>query len=997
MLNKQLVALNLAGIDTKSDQKQLAPGKLQELENGIFSTTKSIRKRNGYDKHNYVTYTAATLTYNLIPTVLNAGKLAAKYNTELFLTDGKCGYSVSQSTNKAVYKGRVSSIKPSETKIIQDNISKSYPDTATTANGVQIIAYEQTGVYYSLVDSATKQVLDIKYTSSTCSRPRTTTIDNTAILVYADSSNNSLNFIRGTSSGIGTPVSLLTDLNATHPNYDITVSSGNLYVAYNSAAGGIKIIIVSPYGLVGNGVSKASESATNSISIHTDDETYIWVCYNNATNNKFFVMSNNLVTTVLAATTIAAAASVNNVTSTYIGNETSVLFYDVLGSSDGAGNYPNATTLYSTFKSTGTIVSTAQAFRRSVMLLSKAQNINFIPYVIVGHSSALQPSGYLMSIYNTSGANDGAIVSKCLSGLLGGIATKSLLPSLNYDGTSLSSAQLFKESIWTTAGTGGNTVQFSTAGITQVSFDMTVNNTAVQIGNNLILSNLPSLYDGKAVTEYGYHLYPEGVTATVATTGGSIGNGTAGSFAYQVIYEWYDAKGQVHRSSPSPILTKTSGATSTNAITLTIPTLRLTDKTNVNIVVYRTKQNGTTYFRVNLPSSPLANTIAADTVTYVDIIADADLTANEQLYTLGELENITCPSTTIMTTYKNRLLAVPSNDLSSFWFSKQVVPGFPPEFNDAFQQSIGTFAGDLTGMLQMDDKLILFTNYNIFLMYGDGPSASGANNDFSTPQMISTDVGCVDQASIVLTQDGIMFKSHKGIYVLGRNLQPSYIGKDVEAYNSNTVTSAILDSTQNMVLFYLDSGIALVYHYLYGQWGTFTNHSANSACIFNDKKAFIKSDGSVWLENSSVFKDGPLYVALKIKTGWLNFATLSGYQRVYKTMLLGDFKGNHRLNIDVAYDYDSSVTQNLQIQTDNLNLTTWGSDSVYGNSSPYGGGTNLYQYRINIQRQKCQAIQFSFYDLISNTPSEAWDISSLTFEVGGKTGFNKLGKANSIG
>ena len=31
MLNKQLVALNLAGIDTKSDQKQLAPGKLQEL------------------------------------------------------------------------------------------------------------------------------------------------------------------------------------------------------------------------------------------------------------------------------------------------------------------------------------------------------------------------------------------------------------------------------------------------------------------------------------------------------------------------------------------------------------------------------------------------------------------------------------------------------------------------------------------------------------------------------------------------------------------------------------------------------------------------------------------------------------------------------------------------------------------------------------------------------------------------------------------------------
>jgi len=50
------------------------------------------------------------------------------------------------------------------------------------------------------------------------------------------------------------------------------------------------------------------------------------------------------------------------------------------------------------------------------------------------------------------------------------------------------------------------------------------------------------------------------------------------------------------------------------------------------------------------------------------------------------------------------------------------------------------------------------------------------------PSLIPTDTGTINPRSIVLTPMGIMYQSEKGIYLLDRSLQVSYIGADVEAY-----------------------------------------------------------------------------------------------------------------------------------------------------------------------------------------------------------------------
>ena len=48
-LQKQTAAVTLSqGMDTKTDPKQVIAGKLLILENGVFTSPKRIRKRNGY-------------------------------------------------------------------------------------------------------------------------------------------------------------------------------------------------------------------------------------------------------------------------------------------------------------------------------------------------------------------------------------------------------------------------------------------------------------------------------------------------------------------------------------------------------------------------------------------------------------------------------------------------------------------------------------------------------------------------------------------------------------------------------------------------------------------------------------------------------------------------------------------------------------------------------------------------------------------------------------
>lgn len=56
-------------------------------------------------------------------------------------------------------------------------------------------------------------------------------------------------------------------------------------------------------------------------------------------------------------------------------------------------------------------------------------------------------------------------------------------------------------------------------------------------------------------------------------------------------------------------------------------------------------------------------------------------------------------------------------------------------------------------------------------MQGNGPDATGANSDYGDPTLITSDVGCINDNSVVIMPQGLMFQSAKGIYLLDQSLK----------------------------------------------------------------------------------------------------------------------------------------------------------------------------------------------------------------------------------
>ena len=86
--------------------------------------------------------------------------------------------------------------------------------------------------------------------------------------------------------------------------------------------------------------------------------------------------------------------------------------------------------------------------------------------------------------------------------------------------------------------------------------------------------------------------------------------------------------------------------------TIEVPTLRITDKDNVDIELYRTEESGTVFYKV----ASVVNDKTVNNLSIVDnSVSNTDLISQEVLYTTGgELENIAAPPSSIIESFKSR-------------------------------------------------------------------------------------------------------------------------------------------------------------------------------------------------------------------------------------------------------------------------------------------------------------------------------------------------------
>ena len=977
-LQKQKFSISfVGGEDSKTDDKQVIPGKLLSLENGILTKIGKVIKRNGY---------------GVLGNQLSSGSAICTYNGEIVAFDGNESFSYSKNTDSWVDRGALSAIKLTSSPVIRNTFQQTNADSTIHPDGLQVFTWTDSrgGCRYSCVDTLTGQITvsDILI-SANASNAKPVALGSFILILYYDTVTTTLRCL---------PVPILTPsapypvfdvsvtMNVTHPNYDVTIVGERAMVAYNSSFGGgsIGMIYVNSFLAMSTVFHIAAENANTAITVFGDTVNQnVWVAYYNGTSVKYFVRSYSLVTVVLAPHIVEIVANIKNLTGVS-SSHSGVVYY-----TQTAGATYNNLVRSASITDSGT-VGTPAVFIRSVSICGKAFYYNSVPYFSAVFDTSLQPTIFVIN-------SSAVVVAKISFQLAGGTTVNNMVAnSTTIDGINFLLAYTKKDLL---DSINGNV--YTQTGVESTFLEFTSDNSfqEAQLGSNLhTTGGILQMYDGISFVEHNFNYYPENITNVATTGSGAI---TAGTRQYVVTYEWQDNQGQTHRSTTSvPVSVTNTTASSHN--TLTIPTLRLTQKkgtrNSVQIVVYRTVDVGTVFYQVSSITSPTYNDTTVDTVTFADSLADSAIIGNNLLYTTGGVvDNAQSEATNIITTFKNRVFYVPSDDQFSYNYSKQAVPTTPVEFYDQQAVQLDHRGGKITALAPLDDKIIFFKESALFYMTGDGPDATGSQNDFSEPQLITTDGGCVDASSVVSMPLGLMYKSAKGIYLLNRGLNIEYIGKDVEKYNSDTILSATLVSNKNQVRFGLNTGVVIVYDYLVGQWYTFTNHTLFADSVdWDDTYVYIRSDGLVYQENDS-FSDNGNYIKMLIKTGWFSLAGMQGFQRLYKALIIGNYVSKHKLQISAAYDFSDVATETVVIDAYALlNNPLYGDDVVYGDSTPYGGDFPLYQFRYMLPRQKCESIQLTIEDTQTDQIGEGYQLSALGFELGIKEGLNKLGPNRSF-
>lgn len=455
-----------------------------------------------------------------------------------------------------------------------------------------------------------------------------------------------------------------------------------------------------------------------------------------------------------------------------------------------------------------------------------------------------------------------------------------------------------------------------------------------------ITGGVPQLYDGSGVVENGFLWYPQLDTTQTAitSTGGQLAQGV---YQWTVCYEWTDARGQWHRSAPSPPITFTT-ANTTSYLSLAVPILALTNRwknttgvsrhQNVYAVVYRTVAGGTTFYRSTAINIPLGNLVgpntaglasAYGTITITDAksgdgsaAADTDLQNNAVLYTTGGVLPGFCPpSSRFCVQHKNRVWLAGTDDGRTLWYSKQLTESIAPEFNDA-QTIIIDRGGDVTGLASIDDKLIVFKSDSVWVIYGDGPNDLGNGADYVVQQLAS-DVGCIDARSIVAGADGVFFQSRRGIEILTRGLDVQWIGRDIQeevALYSN-VTSGTVVASQRQVRFTasipgIANGETFVYDTAARGWTTYSHNggdAAASATMWNGVWSYVRVDGAAFYEDTTTYQDsGANWVTASVITDWKKWSQVEGWARTRRVGALIEMATPADLNVSVYLDFAQS-------------------------------------------------------------------------------------------
>jgi len=989
------------GVSTRADSKTVPPTQLLVLENGVFSRETSIRKRNGYESLASVIDGSASVLTGAIRT--------ATRDNELIAFTSNRAYSRQTGADQWSDTGAVYSVVGNDRPLVKTGTQQLQPDHATLGS-VTVAAWEDSagGVWWNVVDAVSGRIYRAATQADALGRsPRCVTCGPNLHIYYAVPTTNSVMAIVVNPAAPGaaiTPVVLVSDMDFTQPIYDAcaTARSGTpaAIAWFEAGTTAVRIGYVDASGTLGSPILghpsvftfAAARDATSPLGLAFEDNDdpgsgLFGIAYISGGASKV---------AMFGAGTVSPADPIAQVGSTKTGPAVVSIVRVTLALTnvvaitaweEDAADPSNASVIIARVSLNSGLVSSFTV--RSVGIVARAfliggSSLTSSAFVTLVHDTTF------FNVYVTLRMSDGVCVARLAPGAAAGLPGRQHLASAPLDGDSVSISLPFRERL-----VSENNDKFRETGIRlfTLDFDSEDSHQYAQLGRGLYLAGAcPQHYDGRQWTEQGFHVGPE-LIATVSAGGGSMTS--AVTYLYRAWYERTDFQGEVHRGPVSIGTLVTMGGADTQ-VTLTLPTLRITQGTNTRVCVARSLASDTgdtaELFRVTsldpttagTANGYVANDATVDTVSFIDRMSDAALRTQEPLYTNGGLlSNDPSALGAVVFRGQSRLFFTdPSNGLN-LRYSQPLDDGYGVEIPPDLVLSVDPFGGDITAGAFQDGRGVIWKAGSIFLFQGDGPAPNGdtSTGGFSTPQLITSDVGCTDPSSIVLTPNGHMFKSAKGIYLLARDGSVSYVGAPVEAYNAQTVRRATVMPDRTQIVFLTDSGLSLLFDHYHTQWSTFTNHEGLDAAVVNGRYHYLRTDGRVFRETPGVYLDDNARIRLRLETAWIHMLPqLQGFQRFWHLHLLGTWVSPHQLGIQYQTDYTPGWTDSYWYDATGLtddtgwitggNAAPIGVESIVG--SPYGDGnygdgqyggsaSGPYQWRLHLD-EAGQSIQFRFED-----------------------------------
>ena len=981
MLQKKTIGFPFSEmLDQKADEKSLPFPSLLEAQNVRRNKAGKLEKRFGCQTlGTRIAESAEMLTDN---------DAIGVYRDELLQFNKQRVFSYSESSQASSSKGSWVSAISETADVLKNDYDQTYVDMASV-NDICAYAYYDTksggGIYLTVKDTASGTILiGDRLLANTATNPRCLAFNGNLYVFYVLGNDLRAIQISPTAITISTEIVVTSSINSTNICYDLCAQDTYILAVFN-VQGAVQTRIVQ---------LNASLSILTTINI-AEASTVAITCVRDLSNNVFIAWLTATKVRVTAYTVLLSQVFAPKDLDT-VSNTVRITGYP-LPNNDGVRFFyeVSAAATYNTRIDTCAVTASGSLYVvstiiRSVGLASRAwaysPDTQDKGFVTVVHQSTLQSTFFVMR-------SDGMIVSKIKYGVAGGLMSINQVPNASVRSTGVYQVPILTKNPVIALG-DSSLLTFRGVSVAQIDFTDLRSFKTVEIGSNgLVVGGVTGSYDGKSVVEHGFHLFPENITLA-QSVGGSLT--LLGTYSYRVVYMWTDNLGRLHRSAPSPAvaITLTGG---NNQVTLTIPTLRLTqkasigDRTDVVIAVFRTENSQVNYYRASSPTILTYNVRSVDTVTIIDTLSDATLIGREPLYTTGGiLENIAPPSTKVICTHRKRVFLLDED--GRIWYSKEVTAGRPIEYCDQFIIEVDPLGGAPTALASLDDKLIIFKRDSICYLTGDGPDDRGIGGVFATPEFISTEIGCPEANSVVRTSDGVMFKASKGINLLTRDLKVEFIGSKVEDYNE-PISAAVALTDQPEVRFTSETGPCLVYNTEFRQWSVFTNYSAIDAVRWKGKFVYVRkligSPDLCVVEVPNYYLDISQTYNQKVGLSWIGFANFQGFQRIWRAHLIGDYKSRHTLKVSMAYDFSPVIhDEYLYDAQQQMTINEYG-DLTYGDAV-YGGIEGNFQVRIHIRRQKSQALRIIIEDISQVAPYESFSLSGIAFEVELKKGNYKL-------